>query len=65
MIDGSPTMVQLAAKLLRDAAVFFENVGLQNPPLAEQMIDNAAVYRQVADMLEADPDGQLSLDDPD
>lgn len=58
-------MAQLAAKLLRDAATFFENVGLQNPPLAEQMQDNAAVYRQVADMLEVDPNQPLTLDDPD
>jgi hypothetical protein len=65
MTETTPTMAQLAAKLLRDAATFFENVGLQNPPLAEQMQDNAAVYRQVADMLEVDPNQPLTLDDPD
>lgn len=61
MDDDAPTMVQLAVKLLRDAAVFFENVGEQNPPLAEQMNDNAEVYRQVADLLENNPDHRLDL----
>ena len=62
MDEYAPTMAQLAAKLLRDAAVFFENVGEQNPPLAEQMTDNAEVYRQVADLLEQDPGHRLVLD---
>jgi hypothetical protein len=57
------THAQLAAKLLRDAATFFRNVGAQNEPLKEQMDDNASVYDQVADLLDRDPLGVLDLDD--
>lgn len=57
------TYAQLAAKLLRDAATFFRNVGLQNEPLKEQMDDNASVYEQVADLVERDPNGVLDMAD--
>ncbi len=57
------TYAQLAAKLLRDAAIFFRNVGTQNEPLKEQMNDNASVYEQVADLVEKNPNGILDLDD--
>jgi len=57
------TYVNIAAKLLRDAATFFKNVGIQNEPLKEQMNDNAAVYEQVADLLEKDPFGQIEIGD--
>lgn len=53
------THAELAAKLLRDAAGFFRNVGEQNPPLKDQMDDNADVYEQVAGLVEADPTGEL------
>ena len=52
------THAQLAAKLLRDAGSFFRNVGEQNPPLKEQMNDNADVYDQVAALVEQDPTGE-------
>jgi hypothetical protein len=55
------TYAQLAAKLLRDAAIFFRNVGAQNEPLRGQMNDNAKVYDQVADLLEQNPLGVLDL----
>ena len=55
------TYAQLAAKLLRDAATFFRNVGAQNEPLKEQMNDNASVYEQVADLVEQDPSGELDI----
>jgi len=64
--EGTPKMAtyaQLAAKLLRDAATFFRNVGAQNEPLKEQMNDNASVYDQVADLVEKDPMGVLDLGD--
>lgn len=54
-----PTHAQLAAKLLRDAAAFFKNVGEQNDPLKEQMDENATVFEQVADLVENDPTGVL------
>lgn len=57
------THADLAAKLLRDAAIFFRNVGEQNKPLKEQMDDNADVYEQVATLLESDPTGELELDE--
>ena len=53
------TNAQLAAKLLRDAGSFFRSVGEQNPPIADQMNDNAQVYDEVAQLVEADPNGDL------
>lgn len=49
------TYAQVAARLLKDAATFFRNVGDQNPTLKEQMHDNATVYEQVAELLEKNP----------
>ena len=57
------TYAQIAAKLLRDAANFFRNVGDQNEPLKEQMHENAKIYDQVADLVEKDPGGSLDLGD--
>lgn len=53
------TNAELAAKLLRDAGVFFRNVAEQNPPIAEQMNENAQIYDQVAGLVETDPTGEL------
>jgi hypothetical protein len=53
------TYAHIAAKLLRDAATFFRNVGAQNEPLRETMNDNASVYDRVADLVEKDPHGIL------
>ena len=50
---------QLAAKLLRDAAVFFRTIGEQNPPLKQQMEENATVFEQVATLVEKDPSGTI------
>ncbi len=57
------TISQLSGKLLRDAAAFFLNVGEQNPDLGPEMADNAEVYRQVADLLEVDPQHRLQAED--
>lgn len=54
-----PSHSQLAAKLLRDAAVFFRTIGDQNPPLKIQMDENAVVFDQVADLVERDPTGVI------
>ena len=54
-----PTHAQLAAKLLRDAASFFRTVGEQNPPLKDQMIENAEVFEGVANLVEKDPTGAI------
>lgn len=57
-----PSHAQLAAKLLRDAATFFRTISEQNPPLKEQMDENADVFEQVANLVENDPTGQISED---
>lgn len=59
------TYAQLGAKLLRDAATFFRNVGAQNAPLKQQMDDNATVYEQVAELLERNPTGELDIGEGD
>jgi len=53
----------VAANLLRNAATFFRDLGTQNPDLAEQMEMNARTYDAVADMVERDPNGQMTLPD--
>lgn len=57
------THSDLAVRLLCDAATFFEAVGEQNPPLREQMVENAEVFRQVAQLVDSDPTGVLQKDD--
>ncbi|MBO9711927.1 hypothetical protein [Sphingomonas sp.] len=56
--------VELAARLLHDAATFFRNVAEQNPALGEQMRDNAKVYDHVAELVERDPFGTIDIDGP-
>ncbi|OAB55998.1 hypothetical protein AY599_04315 [Leptolyngbya valderiana BDU 20041] len=58
-----PTHAQLAAKLLRDAAGFFNTVGEQNPTLKDQMSENANVFQQMANLVETDPNGELQQPD--
>lgn len=57
--DDLPSHAQMAAKLLRDAALLMRALGEQNQPLHEQMEANARVYDQVADLVEKDPTGTL------
>jgi hypothetical protein len=57
------SLAQIAARLLRDATTFFRNVALQNEPLREQLHDNAAVYEQVADLVESNPNGVVAAED--
>lgn len=54
------THAEIAARMLRDAAAFFRTLGAQNPPLAPQMHENAAVFENVADLVEQDPNGILT-----
>jgi hypothetical protein len=54
-----PSHAELAAKLLRDAATFFKTIAEQNPPLKEQMDENADVFQQVADLVETNPTGVI------
>lgn len=57
------THTELAANLLRNAAVFFRDIGAQNPDLKEQMDVNAQTYDVVAEMLETDPHGEMPMPD--
>jgi hypothetical protein len=50
---------ELAARLLGDAAAFFETLGQQNPPLREQMEENARVFRQIGALVHENPLGIL------
>lgn len=56
-----PTHNQLAAQLLRDAASFFRTIGEQNAPLQDQMAENAAVFDEVAMLVENDPMGEIAV----
>ena len=52
----------LAARLLDDAADFFETVAAQNPEFAQEMTDNAEVYRALGEMIAEDPEARLPTD---
>jgi len=54
-----PTHSELAAQLLRDASAFFQTIGEQNEPLRAQMMENAAVFSEVAMLVENDPTGEI------
>lgn len=54
-----PTHAQLAAQLLRDAAMLMRTLGEQNAELDAQMKENADVFEQVATLVERDPTGSI------
>ena len=60
-----PNHAEVAAKLLRDAAKFFQAVGEQNPEIAEEMKINAKTFNSVAGLVETDPQGECLFVDPD
>ncbi|MBB3064949.1 MULTISPECIES: hypothetical protein [Limibacillus] len=51
------TNAEIAARLLRHAAEFFNSVGEQNPGLQEQLGEEARIFAAVADVVEQDPTG--------
>lgn len=53
------THAEIAANLLRNAAIFFRDIGTQNTELKEQMEVNARTYDAVADMVQSDPNGEM------
>lgn len=55
------THAQLAARLLRDAAEFFRHLAGENPDLEPSMSDNATIYDQVAQLVEANPLEEIQL----
>ncbi|MCK4939842.1 MAG: hypothetical protein KAR80_06055 [Rhodospirillaceae bacterium] len=56
---------EIAANLLRNAAIFFRDIGGQNPELKEQMEVNARTYDAVADMVQSNPHGEMPLSNDD
>lgn len=54
-----PTHAELAAQLLRDAAMLMRTLGEQNEQLSAQMTENADVFEQVAILVERDPTGSI------
>ena len=61
--ESKMTHAQLAAQLLRDAASFFKHLAHENPSLQEQMQDNAAIYEEVAGLVEKSPNEIIELED--
>jgi hypothetical protein len=57
--SGGQLHRDLAAKLLNEAATFFRSLAAENEPLAEQMIENAKAYEQMAIRVANDPLGVL------
>jgi hypothetical protein len=52
-----PTHAELTVRLLKDAAIFFRNMGDTNPDIRKKMAENAALFDQMADTLERAPEG--------
>ncbi len=52
------TSAEQAAKLLRNAAKFFRQVGQQTPALLDQMEVSARNYEHVAEHVEIDANGE-------
>ncbi len=50
-----PTHAEVAARLLRSAALIFDEAGKQNPPLRAQMAQNRRAYEAVATLVEKAP----------
>ena len=53
---------ELAAKLLRESAVFMRDVGVQNPAMKAEMDEAALKCDSVADLVEQDPTGEAIPD---
>ena len=53
------TYADLAAKLLREAATMFRAMSGPDEDFAKRLEDFATLYEQVADLVEADPLGEL------
>ncbi|MAF97907.1 MAG: hypothetical protein CMH26_04655 [Micavibrio sp.] len=57
-MNGTPN-AELVGKVLKDAANFFIALAEQNEPIKDQMLENANVYIQIADLVSQDPMGVL------
>lgn len=56
-----PTHAEVAADLLKAAAIFFRNIAETNIELKEQMETNAETYDAIAQLVTSDPQGELDL----
>jgi len=56
--DGK-THAAMASELLKEGAEFFRKLGEKNPPLNEQMAENARVFEGIADLVAANPLGVM------
>jgi len=56
-----PTHAEVAADLLKAAAIFFRNIAETNTELKEQMETNAETYDVIAQLVTSDPQGKLDL----
>lgn len=46
---------EMAGRLLEDAALFFISIGQENPPIQEQMEQNATIFKHLAQEVRANP----------
>ena len=56
-----PTHAEVAADLLKAAAIFFRKIAETNTELKEQMETNAETYDAIAQLVTSDPQGELDL----
>ena len=56
---NEPNIAELASKLLGDAATFFTTLAEQNPDIEKEMTENAAVFRQMGQLLKSEPTGKI------
>ncbi len=54
-----PTYAEVSSKLLVDAATFFRTLAEQNDAVQDQMLENAKVFDQMAELLLQDPTKML------
>ncbi len=54
------TNAQVAAQLLREAAEFYHTLGGSSPDLKDRMEEFGTLYKEVAVLLDTDPQGTLA-----
>ncbi len=54
------TYAQTAGELLVEAAAFFRNLAETNESISEKMLENAAIFEQVAELIINNPQGVLN-----
>lgn len=52
---------QLAGRLLADAATFFQQLALNNPPIQDQMQQNAFIFHYISENLKTNPLAKIPL----